>query len=163
MRRLLLTTIAALQIPIGTASADDASDKEAVVGVVAAFFAAMTARDVDGMRKILTPDGILYGYREGPDGLLIIRPSHDDYLANLATSEGEMVERFWEPEVMLHDRMAVVWTPYDFYLNGEFSHCGIDNFSFLKTDDGWKIAGVVFSMEREGCGESPLGPLDSNQ
>ena len=35
MRRLLLTTIAALQIPIGTASADDASDKEAVVGVVA--------------------------------------------------------------------------------------------------------------------------------
>jgi hypothetical protein len=55
--------------------------------------------------------------------------------------------------------MAAVWTPYDLYVDGEFSHCGIDNFNLLKTDEGWKITGIVFSMEPENCSESPLGPL----
>ncbi len=142
-------------------AADDETERAAVIGVVETFFEAMTAKDVDRMRRIMTPDGILYGYREGPDGLLVIRPSHNDYLKNLSTSEGELIERFWEPKVMLHDRMAIVWTPYDFYRDGEFSHCGINNFNFLKTEEGWKITGVIFSMERDDCGASPLGPLHS--
>lgn len=57
------------------------------------------------------------------------------------------------------DRVAVVWTPYDLFIDEEFSHCGIDNFNFLKIDDGWKITGIVFSMKQDDCPESPLGPL----
>ena len=69
------------------------------------------------------------------------------------------VQRFRDPQVLIHDRMAAVWTPYDLYVDGEFSHCGIDNFNFLKTEEGWKITGIVFSMELENCAESPLCPL----
>ena len=73
--------------------------------------------------------------------------------------QGELVERFWEPRVMVYGRLATVWTPYDFHVDGAFSHCGINNFSMLQTDDGWKITGVVFSIEVENCEESPLGPF----
>ncbi len=45
---------------------------------------------------------------------------------------------------MLHGRIAVVWTPYDFHNDGELSHCGIDALSLLMTDEGWKIAGVTY-------------------
>jgi hypothetical protein len=31
----------------------------------------------------------------------------------------------------------------------------------LKTDDGWVITGVVFSIKTDDCAESPLGPFDS--
>jgi hypothetical protein len=141
------------------AIADDALDQAAVVNMVQTFFDAMTDRDVDVMRTLLTTDGIFYGYRETADGLQITRPTHESFVAGIGERNNTLIERFWDPQILLHNRMAIVWTPYDFYVDGEFSHCGIDNFNFLKTDEGWKITGIVFSMEPDNCAESPLGPL----
>ena len=154
---LLLTILLAPLI----AHADEAADRAAVIDVIDAFFEAMTARDVERMRTLMTSDGILYGYSESADGVQVIRPTHADYLNNLATGEGIPVERYWDPEIMLYGRLATVWTPYDFHNNGQFSHCGVNNFSMLNTDNGWVITGVVFSIETENCPESPLGPPEA--
>lgn len=157
MKKLTLV-LAALLAP-HLLAADETADRKAVIGVIDAFFESMTARDVDRMRSLMTPDGILYGYRETDDGLQIIRPTHADYLDNLANGDSRLVERYWDPEIMLSGRLATIWTPYDLYADGNFSHCGINNFSMLKADDGWIITGVVFSMQSENCPESPLGPF----
>lgn len=163
MRSSLVIALTLLALPMGATIADEADDRKAVIAVVDAFFAGMTAKDIDAMRKIMTDDGILYGYRESPEGLSVFNPTHADYLDGLAARESVPIERYWDPTVMLHDRLAVVWTPYDFYSDGVFSHCGINNFSMMKTDDGWRITGVVFSMETEGCEPSPLGPLQTER
>jgi hypothetical protein len=147
----------------GALAANEANDREAVIQLIADFFAAMTARDVDRMQTLMTEDGIIYGYRETPEGLQIIRPTHAEYLENLASGEGRVVERFWNPEVMLEDRLATVWTRFDLHRDGVFSHCGINNFSMLNTDSGWVITGVVFSIEVENCAPSPLGPFRENE
>jgi len=150
--------IAAALIANFQAIADAASDREAVIGIIDAFFESMTDRDVERMRTLMTPDGVLYGYRETDEGLQIIRPTHGEYLENLANGEGRPVERYWDPEIMVSGRLATIWTPYDFHVDGQFSHCGINNFSMLKTDAGWVITGVVFSIQSDNCPDSPLGP-----
>lgn len=152
-----LTMLAALLIS-ANATGDEAADRQAVIQVVADFFEAMTARDVGRMRAMMTEDGMIYGYREGEDGTAVIRRPHQEYLEGLATGEGRIVERFWDPEVMIYGRLATVWTPYDFHANGEFSHCGVNNFSMLRTDERWVITGVVFSIEPV-CEASPMGPF----
>jgi len=159
MNKFLLALILCGPLCPGGAMADEAEARAAVVDMVQAFFDAMTDRNVEGMRSMLTPEGIFYGYRDSSDGLQIMSPTHQRYVEGLADGERKLIERFWDPQVLLHDRMAVVWTPYDLYVDGTFSHCGIDSFSFLKTEEGWKITGIVFSMETDNCGESPLGPL----
>lgn len=158
MKKLMLI-LTALLSPCLT-NADEADERAAVIAVIDAFFAAMTARDVEGMRALLTPDGILYGYRETADGLQVINPTHGDYLDNLANGESTLVERYWDPQIMVQDRLATIWTPYDLYVDGEFSHCGTNNFSMLKQTSGWVITGVVFSMQSDDCPTSPLGPFD---
>lgn len=47
--------------------------------------------------------------------------------------------------------LATVWTPYSFYINGNLSHCGTNNFQLLKTENGWKIFSIVDTRKREGC------------
>ncbi len=163
MKKFLLTLIISGPLVSTGAIANDADEKAAVVEVVRTFFEAMTAKDSEKSSAVMTTDGVLYGYRENDAGLQIIRPTHADYLEGLATRENELIERFWEPTVLLHERMAVVWTPYDLYVDGEFSHCGIDNFSLLKLEQGWKITGIVFSMEADNCPTSPLGPLQKSK
>lgn len=154
--RNLAAGMAWLTLASGPASADS---NDEVLAVIDEFFAAMTARDVERMAAVISEDGRIYGYRESADGLRIIRPSHAAYLEGLAQQEAVPVERYWEPTVLIHGRLATVWTPYDFHSDGQFSHCGINNFSLLKTGDGWVITGVVFSIETEDCEPSPLGPL----
>jgi len=159
MKKRQLTLILCSLFCMSAAGADEVEDRAAVVDMVQAFFDAMTDRDVDAMRSMLTLDGIFYGYREGPDGVEIARPTHQSFIEGIAEGNRKLIERFWDPQVLLHGRMAAVWTPYDLYVDGEFSHCGIDNFNLLKTDEGWKITGIVYSMEPDNCTESPLGPL----
>ena len=159
MKKNLLISILCAPLWFAPVQADETDDRDAVVTMVQSFFDAMTDRDVERMSSMLTPDGILYGYRESPEGLSILRRAHLKFAENLREGDSKVVERFWEPQVLLHGRMAVVWAPYDLHVDGAFSHCGIDNFSFLKTDQGWQIAGIVFSMETDDCAESPLGPL----
>jgi len=140
--------------------ADEVENRAAIIQLIDNFFAAMTARDVDKMQTLMTVDGIIYGYRETPDGLQVVRLTHAAYLENLASGEARLVERYWNPEVKVYGRLATAWTPYDFHVDGKLDHCGLNNFSMLQTDDGWVITGVVFSIEHNGCDESPLGPLE---
>ena len=161
MKQKLLCAVSIAALAATAATADEADDRAAVIELVAEFFEQMRTRDTEGMRSLLTEDGILYGYRETEEGVQIARPTHRSFIDGISQGDRELVERFWDPQVLLHDRMAVVWTPYDLYVDGEFSHCGIDSFSFLKMDDGWKITRIVYSMEPDGCGESPLGQLEN--
>jgi hypothetical protein len=47
----------------------------------------------------------------------------------------------------------VVWGSYNLWINDKFSHCGVDAFTLLKTDSGWKISSLSYSKETEGCTE----------
>ena len=61
-------------------------------------------------------------------------------------------------DVRIRGFIANVWTPYDFWTNGRLSHCGIDSFELIKTEQGWRIAGGTYTIENK-CEPSPLGPL----
>lgn len=139
------------------------ADSEGPLAAVNTFFEAMSQSDVALANSVMTDDGILYGYIEGVEGLRLVRVSIGEFLAGWGNREDSLLERIWDVQIMTHDRLAVVWTPYDFHLNGEFHHCGVNSFNLIRSDAGWKIVGVTYSMETESCEESPLGPPDFNQ
>jgi hypothetical protein len=131
------------------------TDRDAVLKVVQAFFDTMTAKDVDGAREILVPQGRFHAMRAGAEPRSL---SNEEYLAQLQASKQTMRERIWNPEVRVHGSIATMWAPYDFWIDGKFSHCGIDAFDLIKTSKGWQIAGGIYTLESK-CQPSPLGPL----
>jgi hypothetical protein len=134
-------------------------DKTAVLATVQAFFDTMASRDVEGARRVLIPEVRFYSTRE-QDGQTTVRASAvEDYLKTLGGRKQDNRERIWNPEVRLHGPIASVWTPYDFWVDRTFSHCGVDIFDLVKTPDGWRISGLTYTVERTGCAPSPLGPL----
>ena len=134
-------------------------DKAAVVATVQKFFDTMASRDFEAARTVLMPEGRLFAVRE-QDGQPAARASSiEEYLKCLPARKAEYRERMWNPEVRVHGPIASVWTPYDFWVDGKFSHCGVDVFDLVKTPEGWKISGGAYTVERTGCAPSPLGPL----
>lgn len=145
-------------MPKAIAREADAADRKPVLEVVQKFFDTMAAKDAEGAKATLLSDGQYYSVRDDPKGVILRRRTHEEYLAGVATGKDRPLERMWDATVMVHGRVAMVWTPYDFHRNGKFTHSGVDVFTLVKTDDGWKIAGVVFTVEPNAPSKHPSGP-----
>lgn len=154
----VLLLILLIAIAVTHAQPAPAAERDAVLKTVQAFFDTMAAKDVEGARRILMPRGAFHAVRER-DGKPAIRAfTADEYLKDLPGMKAAVRERMWSPEVRIRGAIATVWTPYDFWTDGKFSHCGIDAFDLVKTDEGWKISGGSYTVEAK-CEPSPLGPL----
>lgn len=132
--------------------------RDSVIATVNEFFRAMTANDVQATRRVMLPDGQYYATRQDADTVQVHRITNEAYFQRVAASRDTMVERIWNPTVLVHGAIATVWAPYDIHRNGQFVHCGVDAFSLVRTSRGWQIASIVFTMEPTGCAPSPLGP-----
>lgn len=134
------------------ADADAAAERE-VLGVVDALFSAMVKHDVEASRKLILPGANFVVVR--PDRTLVVE--HDsDYLESLGKHKEVLLERIWDAKVDVQGDIAQVWAPYDFHLDGKLSHCGIDSFSLVRGTDGWRIAGISYSVQTQDCAPSPL-------
>lgn len=77
-------------------------------------------------------------------------------------SDRMFTERGFDPQVMISGPIAVVWLPYDFHLDGAWSHCGVDVFTLLRTEAGWRIATLAWSVAQPpACRAHPDGPPPS--
>jgi len=65
-------------------------------------------------------------------------------------------EEIWLEKLLYFDinidgNLASVWTPYEFYVNGSFSHCGSNSFQLFKNNGNWEIIFLVDTRRRQGC------------
>ena len=70
-------------------------------------------------------------------------------------------ERYWDPVVHVRGGIAVVWTPYEFWIDGKTSHCGIDVFDMMKEKGVWRIANAMWTVEPDAC--PSLRPSDPSK
>ncbi len=60
-------------------------------------------------------------------------------------------ERILFETIKIDGPLAIVWTPYNFYYNGAFSHCGVNSFQLIRFEGTWKIQYLVDTRRRTGC------------
>ena len=146
--RSILLTISMLLL-LSCSPVEQAADpeREAVIDVAEKVLDAIGNADGDLLRSVMVPDARM-------NGRLV-----EEYASGFAGREEPMVERMWDPEVSIDGQIASIWTPYDFYRNGEFSHCGIDAFQLRKIDGEWKVVGLIWnSLQPPDCQMHPAGP-----
>jgi hypothetical protein len=52
-------------------------------------------------------------------------------------------EKLLSYTIQVDGAMAHAWTPYEFYVNGKFSHKGVNAFTLFKDKDTWKIIYII--------------------
>ena len=60
-------------------------------------------------------------------------------------------ERIYRIQILVDDYLATAWTPYEFYLSDQFSHCGVNLFQLIKRHDGWKVFSIIDTRRKENC------------
>lgn len=129
---------------------DTATAEAEVLAVVDALFDAMRAKDAEALAAVFHPEARLVttGEREGRP-VIRFAPA-GDFVRGVSGAPGSLDETTFDPEVRIEDRLATVWTRYEFRLDGELSHCGVDAFQLFRDEEGWKIFQVADTRD-PGC------------
>ena len=65
--------------------------------------------------------------------------------------KGAADERITFQTILVDGPLALVWTPYQFYYQEKFSHCGVNSFHLIRIDGKWKIQYLIDTRRREPC------------
>lgn len=130
--------------------AQPVDEKKEVLAVVQQYFDAIEKRDSIAFHNIFLKDAYNFYVQERDEVVLVGSQSPEDF--NFS-AERLVVEKMRNTGVVVrvHKRMAMVWAPYDLWVNEKFSHCGMNAFTLIKGTAGWRIASLSFTVEREGC------------
>ncbi len=155
--RGLLVAGGLLAIAASQARAQDAAQRTSVLAVADSALTAITRGDMAGFTDLMVSEAVLFPTRTR-DGVTVyrVRPRAEQRSSPMG---GKVIERGFRPEVLINGGVAMVWYPYDLYVDGIWSHCGVDVFTLVRTDARWRIATMVWSAEQPPvCEKHPDGP-----
>lgn len=142
---------AAAQAPSRTA------DSLAALALADTALALITRGDFVGLTDLMLPEARTFSSRQR-DGQWQYRSSTREQ-QRTAPVRGRIDERGFGPTALVSGPLAVVWMPYDLYVDGAWSHCGVDAFTLFKVGDQWRIATMAWSVEQPpACAKHPNGP-----
>lgn len=159
---LLLTMASAFPVAAPADPVVAGPDEEsAVLAVMDRYLAAIAADDHQAMAAIQTPEGMTYRARAADGGAWDVVARPNSYWIDPARVDGHKHrERYWSPTVLVRGAIAVVWAPYEFWIDGKTSHCGIDMFDFVKVGGAWRVSNAAWTVEPNACAE--LRPVDAS-
>jgi hypothetical protein len=136
------------------------SDEEAaVLEAMDRYLTAISGSDLEAQTAMQAPGGMTYQWRPAEGGGMHITAHPNTYWTD-PSRDGEHAyrERYWSPTVMIRGGIAVVWAPYEFWIDGRTSHCGVDVVDFVRIDGKWLVSNAMWTVEPEACSE--LRPVD---
>ena len=144
---ILLTAAIAMAQP--SAAADERAE---VMAAVKRVFAAINSNDAEALREMAIPEAMNISLRYQPNGSanLRLRSNREDAVVTAGETR-KFTEKYWNPTVLIHNGIAMFWAPYSFDIDGKRSHCGVDQFDFIKVDGQWKLASSMWTVEPDGC------------
>ena len=140
----------------GNTTAPSPDARAAAIAVADSALAAITRGDVMALTDLMVPEGVMFP-TSTRDGLTTYRVRTRE--AQRRAPMNGIIERGFAPQAMVNGGVAMVWYPYDLYVNGAWSHCGVDVFTLVKSSGAWRIASLAWSAEQPPtCEKHPSGP-----
>lgn len=120
---------------------------------VSNLFAAMKNSDSAAVMNCFTDSAIMQTIARDKTGGTIIK---NENVADFVKIIGSMPknaadERIVFDIVKIDGPLAIAWTPYKFYFNGQFSHCGVNSFQLIRQNGKWKIQYLIDTRRKQGC------------
>lgn len=131
------------------------SDEEAVKEVIISMFDGMRAKNAEQIISAFSKDAIMQTIQNTPEGTVIGSNTVAEFANSIGSVPAEtyLDERLTDFVINVDANMATAWTPYQFYVNEKFSHCGVNSFQLVKFEGQWKIVYIIDTRRKEACVE----------
>lgn len=124
------------------------TEKALVKETVEKLFAGMKNADAEMIKSTFTEIVIMQTIMK--DGS-VKNENAQDFITSVSNlPKGDADERITFEAIHIDGNLASVFTPYEFYFKGKFSHCGANSFQLVKQNNVWKIQYLI-DTRRKDC------------
>lgn len=152
MMRYILVLFLLVSFRLNAQTDDKIAAKQAVVQ----FFEGFHKKDSIMMQQVVYKDIILQTAFTNEKGEAILRTDDAKGFIKAIVNRAESPtwnEKILSYNVQVDGTMANVWTPYEFWLDGKFLHCGVNSFQLFKDSGTWKIIYLIDTRRKKSCQE----------
>ena len=145
-----MKSVLMLLFPLFLFGQNPTKDEDQIKAVILKTFSAMKSVDTVALKSCFTEKELLHISQVRPEGNVIREVPIASFVKNVLTRKpGDMDERVlsWGPILIDHE-IATAWVPYEFYLNGKFTHKGVDAFILVKVGEEYKIQTLLYNMQK---------------
>ena len=125
------------------------SEEDWVKSTVNQLFNGMKTSDSVLIRKSFSKNAVLQTITKNGE---VKNENINDFVLSISKAEKESLdERIKFSNILIDGNLASVWTPYEFYYKGQFSHCGVNSFQLVKSNNEWKIQYIIDTRRKDNC------------
>lgn len=151
MKKIIFTAIILLNLSVFSQTGDISNSPK---NLVENFFVAFHAQDTSAL-KIFAIEGVkLESVSMDAEGnTKLTSEEYSNFIKSIASipAEASFEEKLHEFRIEENGPLATVTTPYSFYYDGNFSHCGVNSFQLVKFNGEWKIVYLIDTRGKENC------------
>ena len=128
--------------------------QDSVQQTIHSLMKGMLQADSSMIRHAFTDQAVLQTIKTGgvAGAPILLNESVDEFVqAVTKLKPGVADEQVEFGAVLLDGDLASVWTPYRFFRNGQFSHCGVNSFQLVRGEKGWKIQYLIDTRRKQPC------------
>ena len=120
--------------------------------VIETFFKAFHQKDTTSLKDFFTFDASLVSVQNSSTGVRTKEESVEDFIRAIGAIPDDLSfeERLHNFKIVDASGMTLVFTPYEFYVNGSFSHCGTNVFTLVEKEFKWKIL-ALYDTRNKSC------------
>lgn len=133
---------------------DQAAEKQAIKKVIETFFDGLHKGDSTILKSTMHNTIKIQTTATNREGKKMLKTeTRQQVLTNIANKRPQdtYLEKLLSYTIKIDGNLASVWTPYEFYYNGNFSHCGANSFQLFNNNGKWEIIYLVDMRRRQNC------------
>lgn len=127
--------------------------EDSIRAVITSMFDGMKKADAEMVKAAFSSNAIMHAFARNQEGKIVVKEEKPAEFAMVVgqAKAGSLDERIQFEKILIDGPMASVWTPYQFYYEGKFSHCGVNSFQLVRLDGRWKIQYIIDTRRKTGC------------
>lgn len=129
------------------------SAEDSVKMVINKMFTAMKNADGEMLKSTFSDSIVFQSIGRNKEGVMIVRnESPAGFIDQISNAKpGSLDERITFETIKVDGPLAFAWTPYSFYFNNNFSHCGVNSFQLVRFNGVWKIQYIIDTRRKDNC------------
>jgi len=125
------------------------SEEDLIKATIDQLFNGMKTSDSALIKKSFSKNAVLQTITKTGE---VKNENINDFALSISNAEKQSLdEKITFSNILIDGNLASVWTPYEFYYKGHFSHCGVNSFQLVKSNNEWKIQYIIDTRRKDNC------------
>ena len=152
MNHSLILLAFAIALCAGCQSVAEDDSHAEVLQIVQATMTGLAAHDSVALAQTVLPDAVIQRWQLDSSGIWqSVSLTGSQFASRLGQPGPAFLERTWRETAWVDGDVASVTAPYDFWVDGACSHCGVDVLTLVRDSEGtWRVATISYTVDARG-------------